>query len=174
MRKGMNALASMVAVLGSLPGCGGGNLDLTIHPEDLTCETLADPKVSWLIQGFQGSDLVDLPQGCPPACANARAVAELRVGERRQLKLNPGTGPDLDCTGSFASTIWTSTNRVVAAVDPDAAISQGALFTAIGPGETSLYADITFRGKSGSVRALPSAFPSGSGFPVTIATIRVR
>jgi hypothetical protein len=160
-------------MLCALTSCGDFSDILSVPPP--TCENLADPGVSlWLIEGFQGSDLVDLPQGCPPACANAEAVAQLAVGQTRRLKLNPGTGPELDCTASFSSATWTTTNPTVASINPDAAISQGAQLIAMAAGETSVYADIAFRGKVGSVRAVPSAFPNGSGFPVKIVAIRVR
>jgi len=161
-----------VVLAGALPACGpdlgglrsgfsvcGGNPDpCSTTPPPCDSSVISSALFfSWTIDGFTREQLTD---------PNARTdlVVQLRVGQIQQLSIEGHNTWGVDCTGEVAAVRWGASTSGVVTTTPNDALA--TVLSAVGPGDTSLFADLDF--KNGQhAQARPFLFTNtSSGSPI--------
>ena len=163
-------LVLMVGCDGGQQSCdmSGGGITYDGPPTaQATCNDAwrADPtgeQMIWRLDAFKESDGTLAEDGT--------FLVRLAVGEETTLRL--ASKVSLDCTSGFASVDWQSTRTRSALVGP-LSTSTGML-AAVAPGDTSVYADLTFKNGS-SARAYPAvAMADGQHRVATVRVLEAR
>jgi hypothetical protein len=146
-----------------VPECKGGT---AFSPA--ACSDLLAANFDWFLDGLTAADLLD-----PNDRTLRELTAVLPIGQMKALRVHAGsiaTAPNADCSGKASSVEWVVSNPAVARVETGADPRQGVV-VGLSPGDTQLYANLTFSDGSPGIRALPFVFTNvGSGI-VTVLRI---
>ncbi len=158
-----------IAIL-TLAGCDPGNLNGfnpgAIRIQQRTCAELRASDFFWTLQGFELADILN-----PDVRNQTQLTVVLRVGQRKVLSVHAGSIDTAeDCSGKAGSVQWVVSNTVVARL-PTGPAPRSATLEPLQPGDVSVSAILTFQDGTSPIQALPYAFASFGGAPVTVIRV---
>lgn len=171
LARGLLALLPLV----TLTACGDMfdmDWDLSLPPAPVVaCADLRASELSWSLLGFNPSDIVD-----PNNRSATELTAQMWVDQTVDLKLFVAylkyaetTG---DCLAKATAIEWVSTSPEVARLDV-AGDSRSARLVGVSPGETRVFAILTFADGTPPLRALPNSSTNvGSGNVTLVRVVR--
>jgi hypothetical protein len=151
-------------------GCDPGNLNgfnpgaITI--EQSTCGGLRASDFFWALNGFEHADILN-----PDERNQSQLTVVVHVGQRRVLNVSAGSvATSEDCASKATSVEWIVSNAAVARVEVGAT-SRSATLVALQPGDVSVSAILGFQDGTSPIQALPYAFATFGGAPVTVVRV---
>jgi hypothetical protein len=154
----------------SLPGCPDfgsvpGFADpITIVPQP--CSAFRASDLIWALRGFEPKDMLNPDDPNPQ-----QLIALLRVGQVKTLHLTAGSvGSSEDCSGKATGVEWSSSNTVVARIEVGSTRASGVL-TALQPGDTVVWATLTFQDGTPPMRLQPYAFTNAASGLVAVVRV---
>jgi hypothetical protein len=107
----------------------------------------------------------------PDVRNQSQLTVVLRVGQLKVLSVHAGAiSTSEDCSSKAGSVQWVSSNTVVARLRAGGA-PRSATIEPLQPGDVSVSAILTFQDGTSPIQALPYAFASFGGAPVTVVRI---